>query len=638
MKTRVDRLKRFVRGVSRQHQFRGPGERIPGGPGAEGRRGVVAVQVMVTFTALMGAAALAADIGYMWNVRADLQRTADAASLASAAMLSDVNNPAQLARSTAVEYVARNAVMNELVPFAPSDVQLGRAQLVNGQYQFTEVADNEFPDAVRVTLQSTRGYFFGKFFGRNEQTMSASATALLVPRDIALVADLSASHNDDSELGSYLDTQINIWDVWDALPGGSDDAVSVWPPEDLVGLPLDPNGFHPQSAGPGYGLMRQLRYGQETLDATYDPTADPGLIHLPRWGTGNSDWNSPIVSNYLNNLRFQNNSAYSPQEIAEVLNTAHHAQSARYRRQVAVALGLARWDSGKPGGAWESIPGAIHGNGNNEVDSWEITWLEPYFNEPGYRWLDYIYWAGASTRMAQTNPDFRNAFGIKTFTNYLLERRWSHAQTPELAGTPAQPMQAVKDAVELMVNVVTAFDNDDQLALDVYGYSAVHRVPLVSRPNLDEVSIGPNGLSGMQAGYFDGWTNMGGGLQAAIETLTNPPARTSSHKMIVLLTDGRANITADGSWPHGSWADQQAVLQLARDYVIDQANVAASLGIRVFAVSVGAYADTTLMQEVADITGGEHLPATSNDITTYSAQLQEIFLRLGGQRAVELIN
>ena len=43
------------------------------------------------------------------------------------------------------------------------------------------------------------------------------------------------------------------------------------------------------------------------------------------------------------------------------------------------------------------------------------------------------------------------------------------------------------------------------------------------------------------------------------------------------------------------------------------------------------------MEEVAAITDGEHFEAISNDIATYEAQLQEIFVRLGGKRPVELI-
>jgi Flp pilus assembly protein TadG len=607
------------------------------------RRGVVVVQVVVFGTILIGMAALVVDMGYLWNVRADLQRTADASALAAAAMLAESDEPADQARQKATEYVQRNNVFNEGATLAVGDVALGRAELVGGSYQFVEVPDTQFPDAVRVRVEATRGMFFGHFFGRGSRTLAAEATALLMPRDIVLVADLSASHNDDSELGSYRDTQINTWEVWDALPGGSDDVNSTWTPQGLAGLTLDENGFNPQSAGPAWGYFQNLKWGGQNIDGTYEPTTDAGLIRLSRYGDGTNDWNDPGLRTYLENIEFENGARYSPDEVNEILNVGNHGSWSRYKRQVAVAMGLARWDSGLPGGAWESIPGA-GGDNDGRVDSGEIAWVETHFNQPGSRWLDYIGWAGSSwSRMASANSDFRYSFGPKTFSNWLLEQRWSNAATPELAATPHQPMQAVKDAVELMVDVVNGYDNDDQLALDVYGYTTSHRVPLRARPNLAEISTGANGLSNMQAGYFDGWTNMGKGLSDGIDTLTNGPgtqgyARPNAHKMLVLLTDGRANITPDGQWPSGSYADQQAILAEARQYVLDQATRANSLGIRIFAVSVGSYADIGLMDEVAAIGQGEHLQATSNDIATYQAQLRDIFVRLGGKRPVELIN
>ena len=54
------------------------------------------------------------------------------------------------------------------------------------------------------------------------------------------------------------------------------------------------------------------------------------------------------------------------------------------------------------------------------------------------------------------------------------------------------------------------------------------------------------------------------------------------------------------------------------------------------AVSVGAESNQSLMEEIADIGGGEHFFAGEN-VEEYSAQLAEIFRRLGGTRPVQLI-
>lgn len=88
---------------------------------------------------------------------------------------------------------------------------------------------------------------------------------------------------------------------------------------------------------------------------------------------------------------------------------------------------------------------------------------------------------------------------------------------------------------------------------------------------------------------------------------------------------------------YDGWDQQRKMLAEARDYVLEQAATAAELNTRVFTVSVGAYADVTLMDEVAATTGGEHLGATDSDIDTYQEHLREIFVRLGGERPVELM-
>jgi len=64
--------------------------------------------------------------------------------------------------------------------------------------------------------------------------------------------------------------------------------------------------------------------------------------------------------------------------------------------------------------------------------------------------------------------------------------------------------------------------------------------------------------------------------------------------------------------------------------------VAADAGIRIFAVSVGAGANTSLMQQIADLASGEHFQAQGS-IQEYSAQLDQIFYTIGGLRPVQLI-
>lgn len=133
-------------------------------------------------------------------------------------------------------------------------------------------------------------------------------------------------------------------------------------------------------------------------------------------------------------------------------------------------------------------------------------------------------------------------------------------------------------------------------------------------------------LTQIQAGHYDGSTNIGGGIQRAIDELSSDRARSTARKVIVLLTDGVANIGNSGQNSESAGAD----------YALDRAQVAADLGYTLFAISVGAGADIELMEQIAEIGGGEHFHAAGT-IEEYSDALSEIFIEIGGRRAVELI-
>jgi Mg-chelatase subunit ChlD len=206
--------------------------------------------------------------------------------------------------------------------------------------------------------------------------------------------------------------------------------------------------------------------------------------------------------------------------------------------------------------------------------------------------------------------------------NYLLNRRPTHAETPELSNTPAQPMQAVKEAVTHLVTVVTDLQTDDQISLEIYAETARHEVNLTN----DYAQVSDR-LNAMQAGYYDLWTNMGGGITRGIEELTSERARPTARKVIFLLTDGQANVTEDGR-VGDYYGGKQYALEMAQE-AVDQ-------GIMIFAVSVGNGADTDVMEQIAGIGGGVHFHA-SGSIEQYADQLEQIFAQLGGARPVELI-
>ncbi len=602
------------------------------------KRAVVAAQVAIVLVVLLGMAALTIDVGALYNARADLQRTADAAALASAAMLAEYGHdysPAELAEEAAVRYVEDNPILGDTITIDRyTDITFGQVtyDVDEEDYVFTEVDPEVTPaDAVKIRVRLTEDspngavpLFFAQILGIEHMEMTAEATAVMVPRDIAVVADLSGSHNDDSEFRHYKITDINIHEVWDFFPGGQGDIGGCWDPEDIPPEWLDEFGVASQAAGPAWGYMKRMGFGTEAITAEYDPTADTGLVELER----SQDWNNPQVEQYLSDL------GYIPSEIDALMDSWKDDDGSypAWPYRPAMALGLAYWNSGHPPDPetgepafWEKrgVDPDDTGNGNDWICSSETQWVETFgdrtIDQSRSIWTEYInsYMNKTNTQLYKANHDFKYRFGVKTFINFLMEKRMHHSRTPEFAGVPAQPMQAVKEAVTVMMDIIVELDTDDMTSLEIYGTTGRHEIDLTR-----DYSLVSERLNEMQASHYDNCTCMGAGLERAIEELNSERARGASRKMIILLTDGNANVGKGGL--------------SATAYALQQAEIAAEQGFRIFCVSVGANSNQVLMQQIADIGNGEHFHAEGS-IDQYSDDLADIFRRLGGKRPVELI-
>lgn len=632
------------------------------------RRGVVAPLVAVLLVVIVGFTALAVDIGAMYNARADLQMIADAGAMAAAQVLSTHDGGFDGARAAAEQVAAENPVfgMNGTAfVLETADVEFGR------KTSTTPFAPGATPvNAVRVTARladtHTNGslsLYFARVFGENRKDLQASATAALGPRDIAIVADLSASHNDDSELGKYRELAINLKDVWDAMPipkgnNGVGNGIDP-PPPGNPNSPNDPPGTGPghpgnQGGNPDPGADPQggqlgptwgwMYYWGNELDSEYDPVADPGLMYFPRY----VNWTNDDLVTWYENV------GYSGEEIAALMGNAHDGDldsmgEYAWTNRVAVALGLARWDSGLEGGLWEAVPPGKRnsGDGNDWVGGTELTWLVDYpFDSGSWSHYVYSYVRSTSTKMYRANSNFRYRFGLKTFINYLLEKKPGYDQTPELAGTPHQPMEAVQNAVEHMMNTIKALDSEDQVSLEVYGYTVKHEVGLgSSHASADPGATGvethnyptnhdavAGRLKELQAGHYDNYTNMGGGIARAIETLTGANARPEARKVMIVLTDGDANVDESGNITSSG----------GRNYARAQAGAAAAAKIKIYTVSVSSSAATEFMQELADIgnvdgSEAENAFFAGTNVEEYGAELAGIFQLLGARRGVELV-
>ena len=142
------------------------------------RRGSVLILTAVLMVALFGLLAFAIDLGYILNVRTELQRTADACALAAARVLPDEGSALTVAQSFAQQNYGKAGP-----DLDASNVEFGFWDREHVQFISPPPAGMQ-ANAVRVRLARTEasgnplGLFFARVLGTNEANTSASATAM----------------------------------------------------------------------------------------------------------------------------------------------------------------------------------------------------------------------------------------------------------------------------------------------------------------------------------------------------------------------------------------------------------------------------------------------------------------------------
>lgn len=190
------------------------------------RRGIIAVLAAVLFIVMLGMVAFAVDIGYMTMVRTQLQSAADSAALAAAGSSNlSRTGMTQIAQGFAQYHrvAGRQVVLNT------GDVEFGSWD--SASKSFSALPSGQMGTAVKVTAHvndqsgGSAGLFFGKVFGVNSATSHASAVAMVNPRDICFVVDLSSSMRADSVPGSGHNSLIQR--LYDDLFGKTSGASNV---------------------------------------------------------------------------------------------------------------------------------------------------------------------------------------------------------------------------------------------------------------------------------------------------------------------------------------------------------------------------------------------------------------------------
>ena len=157
----------------------------------QNRRGVTAVIVAICLIMLIGFAALAIDIGYLYATRNELQNVADAAALAGAGYLGSVYETLTYSQQQgyvfnrqdivdAVNQVAqKNKAAGSSISINDGDIFIGS---LNWSYDPPKIDPETLiaPDAVRVIARRDNiATFFARIFGFSTASVNVDATAAL---------------------------------------------------------------------------------------------------------------------------------------------------------------------------------------------------------------------------------------------------------------------------------------------------------------------------------------------------------------------------------------------------------------------------------------------------------------------------
>lgn len=163
-----------------------------------GERGQMIALFAIMLPVLLGVAALAVEVGYIYLSKNEMQISADAAALASVREL--VADDFSGARDQAEKVASANTVAGRKVVLnGTRDVEFGRWE--NSVFTVTQAGAN----AVRVTIREFEGspegglpLYIAPIIGINSFKVEASAIATLANIDLVLVLDRSGSMDDDT--------------------------------------------------------------------------------------------------------------------------------------------------------------------------------------------------------------------------------------------------------------------------------------------------------------------------------------------------------------------------------------------------------------------------------------------------------
>ena len=192
--------------------------RLPRSPASPPRRGSVALVAAVAITVLMAFGALAVDVAYLRLAQAQLQDTADAASVA-ALWAARAEDSAAAADAAAAALVARNEVVGRAATI--ESVELGDWDRRDDGFDLDLVSPNSA--RVQLSLAESGGVpmFLARILGWEAVPISARATAASRDLHVILVMDITNSWS-RSNYHKAREAAVAFLDVLERAHGPSD--------------------------------------------------------------------------------------------------------------------------------------------------------------------------------------------------------------------------------------------------------------------------------------------------------------------------------------------------------------------------------------------------------------------------------
>ena len=567
-----------------------------------GRRANILVLSAAFMVSMLGFLAFTVDIGFIALARGQLQSAVDAATLAGAMELNPNGNQVDVVtrvRAACVTVAALNkvGVQPGLILDPLVDVELGSQVWDSGNQVYTQqFGVNAAPyNIVKVTgrlNQTTIGgvsvdrrlpLFFAPVLGVQSTAMESRSVGTYVPRDIMLALDYSGSMNDDTEYKSI--PSLGQTMVTDAI-------TTMWT----------------ELGSPVYGSMPFT-----PAFLTKGGVAASGTIpHIDVTFKGKS----VVVSSSMNlttvKLKFSNDNIQTFSGLSGMTGTFQGSGSNGNKR-----INYVWVQSGTNANLSSEGWGEKSLFTDNDIKTHLGLTTYPH---PNGSWLEFI--DEVNTASSVNTAGFRYKYGTMSLINYWMENYPSNADSPGMWVCSSQPLTALKNSADFMIDYLKEADVDDRLGLAIYSHSNTDGAILETGLLVDLDAVKPF-YRQRQAGHYLGGTNIGAGMYLARLEL-QAHARANAFRMMVVMTDGLPNLPVSSS--------------VATQYVRDEATACKAAKIRIMTISVGLYADTSLMQEIADTTGGLHFNVPGGaTFAEYQANLEIAFHKIAAHRPLKLL-